>query len=117
MSRREEMLRRRRKVMYQRAAVIAVTICMVVCGVLVGSSISASGRSKASDDQVSFKYYTSIEIEQGDSLWTIACEHMSHEYASVQDYIDEVKVLNNLKSDDIHSGQYLTIPYYSSEFH
>ena len=117
MSRREKMLQRRQQVMRQRALVIAVTLSVIVCGVFVGSSIMASGRSKASDAHTSFKYYTSIEIEQGDSLWAIACTYMGQEYDSVQDYIHEVKVLNNLKSDDIHSGQYLTIPYYSSEFH
>lgn len=113
MSRREAIMRRRQQqIMHQRIAVIAVTICIIICGVLIGSGIMAAGRSKASDTPVSYKYYTSIEIEQGDSLWTIACAHMGEEYSSVQEYIDEVKELNGLKTDDIHSGQYLTIPYY-----
>lgn len=72
----------------------------------------AAGKSKASDVQTSVKYYTSIRIEQGDSLWNIACTHMGEEYDSVLEYIAEVRELNGLRSDDIHSGQYLTIPYY-----
>lgn len=114
MSRRELiMIRRKQQTMLRRIAVIVITICIMICGVLIGSGIMAAGRSKASDDHASFKYYTSIRIEQGDSLWTIACAHMGEEYNSVQDYIDEVRELNGLKSDDIHSGQYLTIPYYN----
>ena len=116
MSRREIIRRRQQQAMRRRIVVIAVTICIIICGALVGSGIAAAGRSKASGDQASFKYYTSIEIQQGDSLWAIACAHMGEEYDSVQDYIDEVKELNGLKSDDIHSGQYLTIPYYAREF-
>ena len=117
MSRREMVIRRRQQVMYQRIVVVILTVCIIICGVLLGSSIMASGHSKASNEQVSFKYYTSIEIEPGDTLWSIASEHISVEYDSIQEYIDEVKELNQLGPDEIHSGQYLTIPYYSGEFH
>lgn len=117
MRRRETEAKRRQQVMYQRAAVIILTAGIILCGVLLGSSIMASGKSRASDEMVSFKYYTSIQIEQGDTLWSIASDYMSPEYDSIQEYIAEVKELNQLGPDDIHSGQYLTIPYYSSEFH
>ena len=116
MSRREMAVRRRQKVMYQRIAIVVLTTCVIIGGVLLGSSIMASGRSEASDDHTAFKYYTSIQIEHGDTLWSIASTHMSPEYDTIQDYIAEVKELNQLGPDDIHSGQYLTIPYYSSEF-
>ena len=76
----------------------------------------ASGRSTASKDHPSYKYYTSIQIEKGDTLWSIADTYMTSEYDSIQDYIREIKELNHLGPDDIHAGQYLTIPYYSGEF-
>lgn len=117
MSRREAMLRRRQQVMYQRLSIIILTVCIIICGVLLGSSIMASGHSKASDSPAAFKYYTSIRIEKGDTLWSIANDYMSAEYEDVHAYIAEVKELNQLEYSEIHSGQYLTIPYYSSEFH
>lgn len=117
MNRREVAIRRRQQVMYQRLAIIILTIGIILCGVLLGSSIMASGRSKASDNHASFKYYTSVQIGKGDSLWSIAENYMTSEYDNIQDFIAEVKELNQLSEDDIHSGQYLTIPYYSSEFH
>ena len=49
------------------------------------------------------------------SLWEIAEEYMSEEYASVEDYIKEVKEINHLTEDLIYEGAYLCIPYYSSE--
>ena len=58
------------------------------------------------------KYYKSIEITDGDTLWSIAKENMSEEYDSVYAYIEEVMEMNNLESDQIHSGQYLTVAYY-----
>lgn len=59
-----------------------------------------------------YKSYTRIEIRPGDSLWSIASEHMSEEYESVQDYVREIKSLNGLGSDEIHAGRFLLIPYY-----
>lgn len=58
------------------------------------------------------KHYKSIIIEYGDTLWGIAAEFKDSHYESVQDYIDEVMQINNLKTDRIHAGKYLTIPYY-----
>lgn len=61
------------------------------------------------------KYFTSIEIEGGTSLWDIAETYMTAEYGSAEEYIEEVKAMNHLKSDLIYEGSYLCIPYYSSE--
>ncbi len=54
----------------------------------------------------------SVEIESGDSLWSIAAEHYSAEFSSMKDYIDEIKRMNRLSSDKITAGNYLLIPYY-----
>lgn len=102
--------------MYQKIAIVLVTFVVIVCGGLLGSAILSASRSEASQEQPSFKYYTSIEVRPGDTLWSIAAAYMSPEYDSIQDYIDEVKVLNQMGPDDIHAGQFLTIPYYSKEF-
>lgn len=115
MNRREAFMRRRQQVTRQRMVVATITLLVVFCGTLLGSSM-ASVRSEASAEHGSIKYYTSIQIEQGDTLWSIADTYLTAGYATVQDYIDEVKELNHLGPDEIHSGQYLTIPYYSDEF-
>lgn len=92
---------------------LITTIIILIC-VLIGSSIAASGRSKAAQNST-YKYYTSIEIEKGDTLWSIAEEYMTPEYGSIQEYVDDIKAVNALGDDDIHSGQHLMIPYFSSE--
>ena len=63
-----------------------------------------------------YKYYTSISIQDGDSLWSIAEEHRTPEYATIYDYINEVMEINHLGSDRLQAGRQLCIPYYSSEF-
>lgn len=91
------------------AAVLAVTVF-----VLVGISSLVGSSSEASEDK-RYKYYTSVEIRNGDTLWDIAYEHMTGEYRSLQEYVGEIKALNGLQSDSIRSGQSLVIPYYSTE--
>ena len=40
--------------------------------------------------------------------------HYSEEYDSYQEYIDEVKFINNLTDDTIYRGAKLVIPYYAA---
>lgn len=60
-----------------------------------------------------YKYYTSIEIQSGDTLWSIACEYADENFTTVPDYIDELKFMNHMSSDQITEGHYLTVAYYS----
>ena len=58
------------------------------------------------------KSFISIEIEPGDTLNSIAQEHaLTFHY---DEYISEVKKINNLETDTIHAGCYLMIPVYSA---
>lgn len=62
-----------------------------------------------------YKYYTSVPIHPGDTLWEIASEYC-HDSVQITDYMDELKQINHLRGDDIHAGRYLTIVYYSEEY-
>ncbi|MCI5741455.1 MAG: LysM peptidoglycan-binding domain-containing protein [Lachnospiraceae bacterium] len=106
---------RRQSVISAKLAVALFTFVLVLGGVLLGSSLSGSRESKASDEAQNCKYYTSVRIEEGDSLWDIAGEYMTEEYENKTAYIAEVKELNQLGDDEIHTGEYLVVPYYSQE--
>ena len=67
-------------------------------------------------DGFTFKYYTSVEVSPGDSLWSIAERYLDDHYKDHQKYISEVVSINHLEDDSITSGQYLIVPYYSEEF-
>ena len=69
-------------------------------------------------ETVHYKYFRSIMVYSGDTLSAISGRYMDNHYTSVQDYIDEVCEMNHLQdADDIHAGDYLIIPYYSTDFH
>lgn len=90
-------------------------VLLLTVGVLLGSSIVGASRSNASDEDVLYKYYTSIEVQQGDTLWTIADQYMQED-DDRSDYIQELKEINQLQNDTIHAGDFLTVAYYSNEF-
>ena len=73
---------------------------------------------QASSEPVHYKYFRSIMVYSGDTLSAISSRYIDDHYTSVQDYIDEVCEMNHLQdADDIHAGDYLIIPYYSTDFH
>ena len=54
---------------------------------------------------------------QPEFLWNLAEEYGALEhYDSRQEYIEEVMRMNGLSDDQIVTGQYIIIPYFSSEF-
>lgn len=59
------------------------------------------------------KYYTSIEIQSGDSLWIIAERYKANSGKSTEELVEELKRMNALGGDIIHAGHYLTVPYYA----
>ena len=86
------------------AGIILVTVLYILISHKDSPATNASNASK--------KYYKCITIEEGDTLWDIANEYKTEEYASTQDYIDEVLAMNNLNTDMIVDGTNLLIPYY-----
>ena len=97
-------------------------ICMYLVTILLAISLSLfffSCRAKAqsSDEALVYKYYKSIMVSEGDSLWKYAQMYGDNQYYdSYEDYMQEVMNMNFLKDETITIGQYLVIPYYSNKF-
>lgn len=82
--------------------------------ILMGSSIRTFASSRSDDSSSLQKYYTSIRIEKGDSLWSIADSYVTDHVMSKDDFIREVCQVNHINKDDIlRSGDYLVVFYYS----
>lgn len=88
-------------------------IAAIIIAAVLYVAISHTGASEADATHASTKYFTSITVESGDTLWSIAEEYMTEEYASVNEYVDEVVYTNNLSDEsDIKAGTHLLVPYY-----
>lgn len=116
---RRELLKKRKTVVLKKK-IIATMIAVVVVlfgSFLFGNLLTTNAKGNTTESPVNYKYYKSIEIQQGDTLWSLAKRYMSkEETASVQKYIADVKKINTMNSDNIQAGQYLTIIYYDTQF-
>ncbi len=113
--RRYQRIRRLRRERIRKCAVAAGAVCatlllIFICFISYGSlnSSAVSG----------FKYYTSVTVEAGESLWDLAGEYADDvHYAVRDDYIAEVCRINHLADkDSITAGQTLILPYYSPDY-
>lgn len=59
------------------------------------------------------RYFTSIQIQQGETLWDIANRFSNDSGLTVQSYMDELIRMNGLRNETIHAGEYLTVVYFS----
>ena len=71
-------------------------------------------RSDVSANNDSVIRYQTVEIQKGDTLWSIAKEDYEEPCGDIRDYIDQIKECNNLDSSDrITEGCYLCVPVYT----
>lgn len=100
----------------RRCVMILMTICLIFIGTVSYHSMKSSANTGNAGHN--FKYYTSITVAYGDTLWEIADKYIDYsEYKDKETYIAEVRNMNHLDAEsDIKAGQYLIVPYYSNEF-
>ena len=84
----------------------AIMFIMIIFTVIMSTSL----KTNANENTKNKKIYTSISIKSGDTLWDIANEYKPDDMSS-KDYIKEIKEINSLSSDSIHTGNYLMIYY------
>lgn len=111
---RNNKLRRQRQLRHH-IMMFMTTALLIACFSVCFFSFKAKAQSETED--VAYKYYKSIVVKSGDTIWDYA-EEYAHEdyYDSYDSYVKEVIRINAMTDDSIQSGQYLIIPYYSYEF-
>lgn len=94
-----------------RPAITLLLTLVVAFTFVIGMKFVNVSAEKA-DSTLMKKEYVSIEIEDGDTLWSLAKEHMGVGYSNINDYVKDIKSVNGISSDTIHSGNYILIPRY-----
>ena len=70
---------------------IAFMFLTILATVLVSTSCLKGNQVKASSVHEENVYYKTIQVEEGDTLWTLADQYMGNCSFDRQEYIDEVK--------------------------
>ncbi len=96
--------------------IFKLTILAIIFGLIISFVFCGTEVKAASNDEVTmYKYYKSISVKEGDTLWNYADIYAVD--GRHEEYIDEIISINHLKDNGfIIEGMYLTIPYYSEEF-
>ncbi|MFV0242739.1 MAG: LysM peptidoglycan-binding domain-containing protein [Lacrimispora sphenoides] len=81
---------------------IALSLVVLLGSHFFGNSIM-NALAGETEIPVLEKYYTSIEIQKGDSLWSIAGTYLENSGMTTAQYVKELNNINGLKEDTIHS--------------
>ena len=112
----EQRTRRRRGNRFGKGiSILAASLLIALCCTLFGGFLS-SAHGTRQEEPVNFKYYKSITIDKGDTLWGIAETYMTDDYDSIEEYVHALKEMNHLQSDDIQAGEKLMIAYNDTNF-
>lgn len=104
--------KRVRTLQLQKQMIAIVSIIVISLLILLGSSISAF--ANAASREPLQKYYKSIQVEAGDTLWTLADNYVVDGYLTKKEFIQEVCRLNHLSNGQIQRGEYIVIVYYAT---
>ena len=75
---------------------IALVMIVMIMSCFFGKTLVMA--NEESDDTVYNRYYTTIEVEKGDTLWSIAKTYYHHSGMSVREYVYELKLINGIIS-------------------
>lgn len=107
----DSMTGRMRSVSQTKLRKAAAALIVLILAAVIALGIAGGYRAGASDGKKT--YYTSIKVEQGETLWEIAERYAgSDSAADIAEYVRMLTKLNGLKDADcVRSGSYLTVTY------
>lgn len=109
-STRRTAVRMRVRRQYRHLVLILLTAVILFLAVL----FITKSTHKVEADEYMVETYETIQIEPGDTLWGLADQHKLSSMSTNQ-YIRQVRAINDLTGDQLVSGQYLILPVYSDQ--
>ena len=76
------------------------------------SVLFLGGSSAKARPEAVQKYYTSVTVQPGDTLWSIAQQY-APEYSDIREYVEQLMKINQLhNTESLKAGPSLVIVYY-----
>ena len=108
---------RREKIVRRQFVTLAIIITIFIVYLCFSFTTIMSG-AEGQDHVTNYKYYKTVVIHSGDSVWSIANQNFSPDmYKDINSYIGEINNINSLTaSSTLKAGESLIVPYYSTDF-
>ena len=90
-----------------------IMLVVAILATVLFSIILFTNKAAAENSREVYTYYTSYQIQSGDTLWSIADQFMGPDYTDKKDFINNIKTINHLGDDNITEGKFLVIEYSS----
>ena len=95
----------------KRCLILKLIVVVVIASIIAVFCFHISKSSGVSTCQIDKKLsYVSFTINPDDSLWSIAKKYENQYDGSFNEFIDEIKRCNGLKSDTIYAGNKIVVP-------
>ncbi len=108
--------RRRERQLHRRITIFGImTSVILFLGIFLSFSFLSDAKGDSEHEQK--MYYSVVTITAGDTLWSIAEEHMDPlHYKNVEAFVGDIAKINRIHIDSqLTAGGYLQVPYYSDE--
>ena len=91
-----------------------ISLCMTILSISFLLIVFFCNFQVVAERPLTYKYYTEVRVDRGDTLWSIAGRYMTEEYTSRKSYVKEIQKINNIGCD-LQYGQKILVPYYSED--
>lgn len=112
--------RRRREVVARQKRTLVIALVTFILGLFLALSTGKMSAQATGADQannIGYRYYEEIRIENGDTLWSIAEAYTDGSVSAITECMEDIRSINNLgEYETIKSGDYVIVPYYSDAY-
>lgn len=98
--------------MNKKARILLVLCTALIAAIILFRYTKAASSEERTGLEKPGKYYISYEVKPGDSLWTLSSERCLNGDITRAEYIEEVKTINHLDTDQISAGSSLILVVY-----
>lgn len=95
---------------------MSILHCLLVVFIILGcfAVFQNINAKTTTTSKMSVSRYESVLVYEGDSVWSIAKDHLKNaDEEQLTSYVEEIKEINNISQEGmIYAGRYLILPIY-----
>ncbi|WP_029321364.1 LysM peptidoglycan-binding domain-containing protein [Butyrivibrio sp. AE3004] len=105
----------RRDIIFKRRLITICVLASIMISIFLFLSYSFNSDASNNTNNKQYRYYASVSICNGDSVWSIAEEHMDDlHYRNTREFVTDIAHINQISPDaKLKEGTNIIVPYYA----